>query len=195
MRSSKAKETGTILVLDTSAFVAGFDPLTSEGEQYTVPLVEQEISRNSMSCVRINAAKESGRLKIVTPSPDFLESVKRAASLIGDKFVLSDTDLQVLSLASELHTGGNKVMILTDDYSMQNVANEMGVEFSALATFGIKYRLEWMRYCPACRKRYPSNYGAKTCEVCGTLLKRKSIKRNDLSRVSEVNTQQGRTDV
>jgi UPF0271 protein len=191
MTNQKEGEEKSVLILDTSAFVAGFDPLSTGEEQYTVPLVEEEIVGDSMSSVRIKAATESGRLKIMTPSPDFVGKVKRSASLVGDKFRLSETDIQVLALALELRTVEKPVMILTDDYSIQNVANEIGVEFSSLATFGIKYKLEWMRYCPACYKRYPSNYCVKTCEVCGTQLKRKSIKKNNLRKVPEIKVQAG----
>jgi len=189
--SNKDRREECVLVLDTSAFVAGFDPLSTEGEQYTVPLVEEEVIESSVSSVRIKAATESGRLKIINPSPSFIEKVKHAATAIGDKFLLSETDIQVLAVALELRAAGKHTTIITDDYSMQNVANELRVQFCSLATLGIKYRLEWMRYCPACHKRYPSNYGAKTCEVCGTQLKRKSIKKNNLSKAPEMKAQAG----
>jgi UPF0271 protein len=178
-----------VLVLDTSAFVAGFDPLSAQREQYTVTSVEEEITTDSMSSVRVKAAIENGKVKIINPHLGFVEKVKHSASTVGDRFSLSETDVQVLACALELRVSGKPVMILTDDYSMQNVANELGLEFSSLATFGIKFRLQWMRYCPACHKRYPSNYGAKTCEVCGTHLKRKSIKKDDLSKVPEIGVQ------
>ncbi len=175
-----------LLVLDTSAFVAGFDPLSIAGDKYIVPLVEQEIIGNSMASVRIKAALENGRLRIIDPRGSFVDRVKRSASEVGDKFLMSDTDIQVLAGALELKQKGRNVMILTDDYSMQNVADAVGLGFCSLATFGIKYRLEWMRYCPACHKRYASDYAAKTCDVCGTQLKRKSIKKNDLATPKKI---------
>ena len=39
------------IILDTSAFVAGFDPFSIGEEQFTVPLVKDEISENSMACL------------------------------------------------------------------------------------------------------------------------------------------------
>ncbi len=36
------------MVLDTSAFLAGFDPFSLSEEQVTVPSVEEEIIRNSI---------------------------------------------------------------------------------------------------------------------------------------------------
>jgi len=80
-------------------------------------------------------------------------------------------------LALELKDSGLTPLIVTDDYSIQNVANKIGVEFSSLMTFGIKFRFKWILYCPACYRKYPSDYKSKVCEVCGTELKRKPKKK------------------
>ncbi|MEM4243379.1 MAG: hypothetical protein QXP44_01080, partial [Candidatus Bathyarchaeia archaeon] len=63
-----------------------------------------------------------------------------------------------------------------DDYAIQNVAAQMGIEFASLATFGIRRLLEWVRYCPACRREYTADYKSTKCTVCGTVLKRKPRK-------------------
>jgi UPF0271 protein len=126
-----------------------------------------------MTWVRFKAAVENGRLKVKAPSEDFWNRVKASAITVGDSFFLSETDLQLLALALELKAAGYKPQILTDDYSIQNVATKMGIEFTSLATFGIRRLLEWVRYCPACHKSYPANYNSTTCTVCGTELKRK----------------------
>jgi rRNA maturation endonuclease Nob1 len=49
----------------------------------------------------------------------------------------------------------------------------LGLSFVSLVTFGIRRQLNWIRYCPACHRIYPANYKSKTCQVCGTELKRK----------------------
>ena len=161
------------MVLDTSAFLAGFDPFSLSEEQVTVPKVEEEIRRNSMIKVRFETALESGKLKVKAPSEEFLNKVKASASKVGDSFKLSETDIQLLALALELKAAGYTPQIITDDYSIQNVATQLGIEFLALATFGIKRLLEWIRYCPACHREYPANCSNKECQVCGTDLKRK----------------------
>jgi len=165
------------IVLDTSAFLAGFDPFSIGEEQYTIPMVKQEITRGSMSWVRFKTAAESGKLKVKTPDKIFLDDAKKSAKIIGDTFFLSETDLQILALALELKTHGYFPLIATDDYSIQNVANQLGIEFASLSTFGIRFQLQWIRYCPACHKRYPADYRFKKCEICGTELKRKPVKK------------------
>ncbi len=168
--------------MDTSAFVAGFDPFSISEEQYTVPAVKKEMSGRSMAWVRFKTAVENGKLKVRFPKKIFMDKAKASATLVGDSFFLSEADLQVLTLALQLKTQGYSPLIVTDDYSIQNVANQMGIEFASLATFGIRFRLHWIRYCPACHKRYPANHKSKRCEVCGTELKRKPSRKKILER-------------
>jgi len=160
-------------VLDTSAFLAGFDPFSVNEEQATVPNVEEEIRTNSMTWVRFKTAVENGKLKVKEPSEEFLNRVKASATKVGDSFFLSETDMQILALALELKAAGYNPQVVTDDYSIQNVATQIGIEFVSLATFGIRRLLEWVRYCPACHREYPSDYDFTKCAVCGTALKRK----------------------
>jgi UPF0271 protein len=174
-------ETGRrVIVLDTSAFVAGLDPFSINEELYTVPMVNEELKGNSLAAVRIRTAVESGRLAVKVPSKSFIEGVKDSATLVGDWFFLSETDLQVLALALELKIQGYSPLIATDDYSIQNVANQIGIEFASLGTFGIRKRLQWVRHCPACHKKYPANYRSGNCMICGTALRRKPLRKNRL---------------
>lgn len=160
-----------IIVLDTSAFLAGYDPFSQTDEQVTTPKVEEEILRNSMIKLRFQTAVESGKVKIQAPNSD--TAAKTHATKAGDTFKLSETDMQLLSLAFEYKEQGYTPQIVTDDYSIQNVAKQLGIQFCALATLGIKRQLEWIRYCPACYKQYPADSKNKECRVCGTELKRK----------------------
>lgn len=167
------KDKCRVIVLDTSAFLAGFDPFSSSEELVTVPKVEEEIKRNQAIITRFRTAIESSKLKVRTPSSQFLVAAKDTASRLGDSYLLSETDIQLLALAIELKAEGVLPQLITDDYSIQNVATQAGIEFRALATFGIKRVLEWIRYCPACHKEYSANCLSKECLVCGTQLKRK----------------------
>ena len=126
--------------------------------------------------MRFKTAVENGKLKVKTPSEEFLNKAKTSAITVGDSFFLSETDIQLLALALELKAAGYNPQIVSDDYSIQNVAAKMGIEFTALATFGIRRLLEWVRYCPACHREYAADYGSTTCTVCGTELKRKPRK-------------------
>ena len=144
-------------------------------------MVERELFADSMPCVRFNAAVEEGSLRVRPPSISFLKKIEEASKKVGD-LLLSKADKQVLALASELKDEGYDPRIVTDDYSIQNVAHLVGVEFASLITFGIRFRLYWIKYCPACHRKYPSDYKHKRCEVCGTNLKRRPLKRKRVRR-------------
>ena len=169
-----------MIVLDTSAFIAGFDPLAVLEEQYTVPEVGKELIAGSMPWMRFNAAIENRKLTVKTPKISVLQETQEASKKVGDMRYLSEADLQVLALALELKGLGLSPLIVTDDYSIQNVANKIGVEFTSLMTFGIKFRFKWILYCPACYRKYSPDYKSKDCEVCGTELKRKPKKKTRL---------------
>jgi len=173
------------VVLDTSALIAGFDPLSIEGEHYTVPKVKDEIAENSMSDIRFKIAVENGKLRVRIPNEISLSKIKASATVVGDTFFLSETDLQVLALALELKTEGYTPLIVTDDYSIQNVANQVGIEFASLATYGIRRRLHWIRYCPACHRKYPADSKQKTWTVGGTPLKRKPVKGKSMNIIQK----------
>jgi UPF0271 protein len=180
--SSTLKTEKKAIVLDTSAIVAGFDPFSIGEEQYTVPSVIEEVSRNSIFSLRFETAIDNGKVTVKAPKADSLEKAKASASAVGDAFFLSDTDIQVLGLALELKTNGYRPLVATDDYSIQNVANQMKIEFASLVTFGIRRRLQWVRYCPACRRKYSEEYKDTRCEICGTQLKRKPVKETGINR-------------
>jgi len=171
-----------VIILDTSAFIAGFDPSSVSEELHSVPMVREELFSNSLPWVRFNTAIMSGRLKVSKPSSEFLDRVREASKTVGDVRFLSDVDAQVLALALELKSTGRDPLIVTDDYSIQNVANQIGVNFAPLMTFGIRFRLQWIRYCPACHRKYPPDYKPKLCEVCGTELKRKPSRKTPVKR-------------
>jgi UPF0271 protein len=164
------------LVLDTSAFLAGFDPFSVSAEQVTVLNVEEEIRTNSLTWVRFKAATESGKVLVKKPSEETRRQVDVCAVQVGDSFFLSEADKQVLALALELKIAVCNPSIVTDDYSIQNVAKRLGIEFTSLATLGIRRVLEWIRYCPACHQEYAANRVSIECDVCGTELKRKPRK-------------------
>jgi UPF0271 protein len=162
--------------LDTSAFFSGFDSFSVDIEQFATPKVEEELRANSMTLFKFRTAVESKRLTIMTPSEESLAKVQESSVGVGDSFLLSETDKHVLALALELKASGFDAQIITDDYSIQNVATQLGIKFASLATHGIRRILKWMRYCPACHKGYSANYRSDVCDICGTSLKRKPIR-------------------
>jgi len=166
-----------VVILDSSAFIVGFDPTSIQWESYTVPAVEDELRPESISKARFRAAVESGEVKVLAPSPEFLREAREFSRAVGDSESVSQVDLQLVALALELRSMGYQPIIATDDYAIQNVADQAGVDYASLATLGITHRLYWVLYCPACHRRYPPDCKLRFCRVCGAELRRRPSRR------------------
>lgn len=159
-----------ILILDSSAFFAGLEPLALQSKAYTVPEVIAEL-KEEYRRLKAKLAQESGLLEVRTPGEEFFKQAKQAAEKTGDIAKLSQADLAVLALAMELASQGEEVTIVTDDYAVQNVATLLKLGFSPVMEQGIKRRFRWYKRCPGCGRRYSAGYAGETCEVCGSRLK------------------------
>ena len=163
-----------MLVLDTSAFIMGFNP-SKIREAYSVRAVEEELSAGTMPQLRFQMFSEKGELKVQTPSPRAQGMVEEASSKAGESGYLSKADREVLALALDLKLDGHEPVIVSDDYAIQNLAEHLQIGHSSLANFGIIHRFDWIMYCPACYRRYKPP--EKKCRVCGTDLRRKVLSK------------------
>lgn len=171
-----------VLVIDTSAFISGFDPSAINEEAYSVSRVGDELLEGSIVKMRFNASIESGRLKLINPSAKYIDIAKEASREVGDLSFLSEADIEVLALAIQLKYCGFEAVVLTDDYSIQNVAEKLELNFAPLANLGISYHLSWLYYCPACGRKYPPDRKIILCENCGMQLKRRPVKKMPVKR-------------
>ncbi len=165
-----------VLVLDTSAFIMGLDPLGLDDETYSVPDVAEELRDQSGPSYRLTLSSLSGKMKIQPPTEDSLREVVAHAKLLGDRLVLSKADSSILALAVDLKKSGRSPIIVSDDYAVQNVAEGMGIEYQSLSSLGIRQKFKWTYYCPACFKRYLTG-DLQVCGICGTKLKRKPSRK------------------
>ncbi len=171
-----------VLVLDTSAFIVGFNPLSSKFPVYVVPEVADELSLSVMSKTRFEMALELQRLIVQSPTDESCKIVAQESRSIGEECILSQTDLKILALALDMRNQGADPVIVSDDYAIQNVAERLGLSYTSLITFGISYEFNWILYCPACFRKFPHDYSAGCCRVCGTSLKRKVLRKRRVKR-------------
>ncbi|MEM2110529.1 MAG: NOB1 family endonuclease [Candidatus Bathyarchaeia archaeon] len=171
-----------VIVLDTSAFIAGFDPFAVDGDLYSVPTVEKELVKDSLPRLRFEASVERRKLRVFEPDATYVSMVKESSKDVGDINSLSDVDVKILALAIQLKEEGLKPAIVTDDYSIQNVAKKLGLSFKPLLTYGIRFFLHWQIYCPSCHRRYPPDHKFDQCEICGTNLKRKPLRKTQIKK-------------
>lgn len=170
------------IILDTSVFIAGFNPSTTNDSLYSVPEVRQELTREALTKLRFEAAEKTGKMIVLKPQTRFIEMILDVSRGTGDVLFLSNADINVLALALQLKSEGEEPNIATDDYSIQNVAEKLNLNFVSIVTFGISYYFRWLLYCPACWKKYPTDYQNKQCEICGTQLKKKPLEKTAIKK-------------
>ena len=79
------------------------------------------------------AALASKKLKTSQVSPVALELVKQKAYDVGSLNNLSETDLKVIALALQLNA-----KLITDDFTMQNLADHIGLKYEGVMRGEIK---------------------------------------------------------
>jgi UPF0271 protein len=148
-------------VLDASAFIRDY---TTDESITTVPLVREELEDEAG--YRFDALEGSG-MRLHVPDEPTVERVERAAGTTGDAGELSETDVRLLAAAYELDA-----TLVTDDYAMQNVADELDVRVEVIAREGIDERRDWQFQCQGCGRVYDERHDR--CGICGADLARKN---------------------
>ncbi|MBS3781479.1 MAG: nucleic acid-binding protein [Candidatus Thermoplasmatota archaeon] len=132
-------------VLDTSAILSGKD-IPLDEDMYVPSGVLTEISEGGRWHRKLEMMRSAG-LTEMSPPGNLMDRVRGHASKTGDDIRLSETDIEVIALA--IHVEGT---ILTDDYSIQNLAKSMGVEFKGIAQEEIDEQWEWEYRCEKCHR-------------------------------------------
>ncbi len=117
-----------MIVLDAPAFLNALS--LPSGEKATTREVLAEL-KDRRSRMLAEAAVASRELRVLAPSDESVEKVKKAAGRVLPR--LSKADVSVLALARDLGCG-----IMTDDYAVQVVAARLGIPFSPVFRRGIK---------------------------------------------------------
>jgi len=103
-------------------------------------------------------------LKVSQATSASISKVRDAARSTGDSVRLSPVDVEVLALALEL---GAKVV--TDDYSIQNLATVLNVEYIPRSMKGITKVVRWNYLCTGCGKVFREHH--PDCPICGSPLR------------------------
>lgn len=155
---ARGKGRDIVYVLDTSAIYNATD-YPADTVLYSTPQVVKELRR----VYRTERAElfVQSRLRIVEPGRKSLSRIREKADETGDITRLSQTDIEVLALALELGA-----VLVTEDYSMQNIAEAAGIEFLSLYLPPIKDYVEWELKCVSCGA-LSHEREARECRICG----------------------------
>lgn len=161
-------------VLDASAFIGGYRP--TDKNNFTISEVTEELKDIQSKMAMDNALKD-GLLTIVEPDSDAMKTVETAIKKSGDVLRLSITDKKLLALAIHIKNLHGDVVLITDDYSIQNVSKLLKIPFKSVLTSGIKEIYGWKKVCRGCKKEYSEDYSFEECEICGSPIFKKRLKK------------------
>ena len=160
-----AKKKSTIFILDASAFLSGKPINLDSSTLVTTPGVSKELKPRGRDYQAFQFLKEKG-LTIHAPSKKSISRINIVSAETGDKDRLSDADKEILALALDINKDkGKEAIILSDDYSIQNVAHVLNIKFETISQSGITKRFKWVYKCRGCGKKFKENI--KNCPICG----------------------------
>ncbi len=143
-------------VIDSSAI---FQRKAVYANMVTVPEVAAEIL-DEASAIYFSVKD----LRVEEASTESVEEVVEMAKKTGDIHKLSKTDIRVLAKALDEMKKGNEVVLVTDDYAIQNVAMKLGIKFEGIIQSQISKEFKWVKVCKGCGRRIDSDI----CPVCGS---------------------------
>ncbi len=148
-------------VLDASAFFSGID-FSLDNELLTSPKILDELKHGKLN-KKVQYLLDCG-LKVILPNIDSILIIKNTAIKTGDINRISEADLEVLSLTLELDA-----TLLTDDYSLQNLASILKIKYRPVVQDGITKEIKWTYRCRGCGRYFKEKYN--DCPICVSEIK------------------------
>ena len=173
--------------LDNIIYVADVSALakyTPDSKIYTTNNIIDEVKLNEnktkeLRISLIDSKINKGEIIIKDPKKQFLQEAKDVAVKTGDLKVMSKADISLVALSIELDREEHRVIVLSDDFAVQNICNETGVSVLNIVGQKIKKTIRWKNKCILCNKKFPNDYKDKDCNYCGNIIIRKPICKND----------------
>lgn len=177
MNTAKKSKT---FVLDTSAILSGKPINFDNVKLVTTQGVSDELKPGGRDYREFQFLIEKG-LTICLPSKNSINKIRETSTETGDVDRLSKTDIEVLALAYEIKKEeSQEPIILTDDYSIQNIADYLNIGYMSISQSGITKRFKWTYRCRGCGKKFKDNISI--CPICGADTKKIISSKNDIKK-------------
>ena len=164
-------------ILDTSAILSG-KPFNLENvKMITIPDMEKEIKPGGKDYQIFQFLKEKG-LYYQPPSEKSINEILKKSKETGDFKRLSNFDIQLLALSLDIKNQGDHPIVITDDYSIQNIANYLDIKFETINQKGITKRFKWINRCQGCGKKFKDDINI--CPICGAETKKIVAKKQEI---------------
>ena len=153
------------VVLDTSAILR----LTQEEIEYlskenVIFAPKSVVSELKKSASLLHFSSFRNKISILSPRRRIVKEVLKLIIKANKK--LSEADIDVISLAYELKKKGYDVVVLTEDYEIQNALSLLGIAFLSIKGKNIRYVTIFKKKCKACGFIY--DMMLDECPNCGS---------------------------
>ena len=156
-------------ILDTSSILSGKQISFKDGKLVTTTSVIDELKPGGKDYRYLTYLLEN-ELAVLDPKKSSIENIVKKSIETGDYNRLSKTDIDIIALAIDLIKKlDNDVIILTDDYSIQNLSNYLEINYCNISQKPITKRFKWIYKCMGCGKKFSKNI--KVCPICGSSIK------------------------
>jgi UPF0271 protein len=171
------KNNKIILLIDSSVILSG-KPLNIDADLLvTTSKIANEFTPGGRDYRYFQYLRNKG-LTIQDPLNKSIQTIKKEVKVSGETLRLSDADISLLALAYELKKQNKTPILITDDYSIQNIANNVGIPYQSFNQKGITKRFKWERRCRGCRKKIIDD--VDVCPVCGSTIIHVIKKKNSI---------------
>jgi UPF0271 protein len=164
-KKPEKKELKRRFILDSAAILNNFSFHFDRETQYLMtPEIVVEM-RDLRSRMLVEQGFNDKLLEIVPASENSSQIVRERAKEFGLLKRLSQADISVIALAMDLK--GKGYLVLTDDYTVQNLLEEFCIPYCSVLMEGIREKIKYEKECSNCGKPYHIETKRKKCDVCG----------------------------
>jgi len=158
-----------VYVVDAAGFFAGV-PLYLDKPSFTVEEVLKEV-KDLSSRQALDLAVSASKIRIGGYTNEDVRKVIDLAKELGEYGRLSKSDIALLALTHNLLKSNYRVVVISDDRSVQNIALKMGADTLGIKRKEIKKPRRYVYVCKSCGYVATS---PGTCPNCGIELTRKN---------------------
>ncbi|MCS7109101.1 MAG: hypothetical protein RMH77_00150 [Sulfolobales archaeon] len=160
-------------VLDAAALFASYQlMLPPNVKVVTTPEVMEEV-KDEVSRESLELSLSAGKLDVVEVGEALIDEALKVAVDLGELSRLSKADLSLVALMIKYMREGCSVVVVSDDYSIQNVAAYLNLYLLGVKRKVIERVVKYIWVCEGCGFRGGSS---GLCPVCGTRMVRKPLK-------------------
>jgi len=155
------------LILDTASFLSG--RITSIPHGFDSVCITSRVRDEVMKGRPGKMMEDLLEIGLKVRDPIDMMRANKSAASTGDIDRLSETDISIIALAIEMEN----VLVLTDDFRIQNVLRSLDIRFQPAGEIGertVKEVWNWTFRCRGCGRYFEEEPG-QDCPICGSAIK------------------------